>query len=55
MDGLHDEPRSGAPRSIEDAGIKAVIVLELARHGQGVRNLGLLRATHLAGVWPAAA
>jgi transposase len=29
MDGLHDEPRSGAPRSIEDAGIEAVIVKTL--------------------------
>ena len=29
MDGLHDEPRSGAPRSIEDAGIEAVIVRTL--------------------------
>ena len=29
MDGLHDEPRCGAPRSIEDAGIEAVIVKTL--------------------------
>src|SRR6202163_1219556 len=29
IDGLHDEPRSGAPRSIEDAGIEAVIVKTL--------------------------
>lgn len=26
LDGLHDEPRSGAPRAIDDAGIEAVIV-----------------------------
>lgn len=29
MDGLHDEPRSGAPRSIDDARIEAVIVRTL--------------------------
>jgi transposase len=29
IDGLHDEPRCGAPRSIEDAGIEAVIVKTL--------------------------
>jgi transposase len=29
MDGLHDEPRSGAPRSIEDDRIEAVIVRTL--------------------------
>jgi len=29
MDGLHDEPRSGAPRSIEDRRIEAVIVKTL--------------------------
>lgn len=29
MDGLHDEPRSGAPRSIDDARIEAVIVKTL--------------------------
>jgi transposase len=29
MDGLHDEPRSGAPRTIDDARIEAVIVRTL--------------------------
>ena len=29
MDGLHDEPRSGAPRSVDDARIEAVIVRTL--------------------------
>ena len=29
MDGLHDEPRSGTPRTIEDARIEAVIVKTL--------------------------
>src|SRR6266699_6565701 len=48
LDGLRDEPRSGAPRTIEDARIEAVIVrtlesvpgrghaLEFARHVAGL-------------------
>ena len=66
IDGLHDEPRSGAPRSIEDAGIEAVIVKTLeslpenATHWSSrgmakASGIGLFGATHLAGVWPAAA
>ncbi len=31
MDGLHDEPRSGAPRTVDDARIEAVIVRTLER------------------------
>jgi transposase len=31
LDGLRDEPRSGAPRTTEDARIEAVIVLALKR------------------------
>ena len=56
MDGLHDEPRSTAALDrgcryrgghCEDVGKSAreCHALELARHGQGVRNLGLLRAS----------
>ncbi|SRR5258705_2661263 len=67
LDGLHDEPRSGAPRTIEDVRIEAVIVKTLesapenATHwssrgmAKGIRDLGLLRATHLACFWPPAA
>ncbi len=67
VDGLHDEPRSGAPRTIDDARIEAVIVrtleslprerhpLEFARHGEGQRPVGVDGATHLAGLRAAAA
>jgi transposase-like protein len=53
MDGLHDEARSGAPRSIEDDRIEGghcedfgklageCHALEFARHGQGQRPFGL--------------
>jgi len=66
LDGLHDAPRSGAPRTIEDAhrssdrqdaGKRAQgrHPLVLARHGQGERALDLKRAADLARLWPAAA
>ena len=67
LDGLRDEPRSGTPRTIEDARIEAVIVrtlethaagrhpLEFARHGAGQRAVDLDRAAHLARLRPAAA
>lgn len=60
VEGLRDEPRTGAPRTIDDARIEATIVknlgepseecdpLELARHGEGKRAVGLKRAAHLA-------
>jgi len=61
VDGLHDEPRSGAPRTIDDARIEAVIVRTLescpenathwsSRGGEGQRPVGVDSATHLAGL-----
>jgi hypothetical protein len=66
LDGLHDAPRSGAPRTIEDAHRSSdrqdagkrpqgSHPLVLARHGQGERALDLKRAADLARLWPAAA
>jgi hypothetical protein len=67
VDGLRDEPRSGAPRTIGDARVEAVIVttlesvpkeryaLEFARHGESERLIGLERAAHLARLRLAAA
>ncbi|WOH54510.1 hypothetical protein [Bradyrhizobium sp. sBnM-33] len=58
--GLHDEPRSGAPRTSDDARIEAVVVrtlekcprerhpLEFARHGERQRPVGVDGARHLA-------
>jgi transposase len=66
LEGLRDEPRSGTPRTLEDARIEAVIVrtleslppdatLEFAQHGQGQRRIDLERSAHLARLRPAAA
>ncbi|WP_141688600.1 helix-turn-helix domain-containing protein [Bradyrhizobium paxllaeri] len=58
--GLHDEPRSVAPRTIDDSRIDAVVVrtlekcprerhpLEFARHGERQRVVGVDGARHLA-------
>src|SRR5829696_522325 len=65
QEGLRDEPRSGAPRKVDDARIEAVIVRTLeglpdgathwsSRHGQGERVVDLHRAAHLARLWSAA-
>lgn len=60
IDGLRDEPRSGTPRTIDDARIEGVVVkdpgelargrypLEFARHGEGQLDIGLKRAADLA-------
>lgn len=66
MDGLRDEPRSGMPRTIDDARIEAVIVQTLeslpadATHwsSRGMarqRPVRFHRTTHLARLRPAAA
>ena len=67
LDGLHDEPRPGVPRSIDDTKVEAVIVatletipaghysLELARDGAIERDFHLQRPAHLARLRPAAA
>ena len=50
MDGLHDEPRSGAPRTIEDARIEAVIVRTLESTPPGATHWssrGMARASGL--------
>jgi DDE superfamily endonuclease len=65
---LRDGPRSGAPRTIGDARVEAVIVTTLesvpndathwssrGRHGEGERLIGLERAAHLARLRLAAA
>ena len=41
MDGLHDEPRSGTPRTIDDARIEAVIVRTLESTPPGATQRGL--------------
>jgi len=66
MDGLQDEPRSGAPRTVDDARIEAVIVRTLescpenathwsSRDGEGQRPIGVDGTTHLAGLRASAA
>ncbi len=50
MDGLHDEPRCGAPRTIEDARIEAVIVRTLESTPPGATHWssrGMARASGL--------
>ena len=50
MDGLHDEPRSGAPRTIDDARIEAVIVRTLESTPPGATHWssrGMARASGL--------
>ena len=65
-DGLQDEPRSGAPRTIDDARIEATIVrtleslppgaaLEFAWHGSGLRIVGFDGAAGVAHLRVAAA
>jgi hypothetical protein len=60
MEGLYDEPRSGAPRTIDDIRIEGCDredpgelacrrhSLELAWHDEGQRTIGLKRSAHLA-------
>src|ERR1700682_4080663 len=67
LEGLWDEPRSGTPRTIEDARIEAVIVrtlettpprrhpLEFARHGAGQWTVSLDGTADMARLRPAAA
>ncbi len=61
MDGLHDEPRAGAPRTIEDARIEAVIVRTLeivppnATHwsSRGMAEASGLSASTVQRIWRA--
>src|SRR5262249_58925157 len=61
LDGLQDEPRSGAPRTIEDARIEAVIVRTLenlppdATHwsSRGMSRASGLSACAVKRTWPA--
>jgi transposase len=65
LEGLWDEPRSGTPRTIEDARIEAVIVrtlktkpphpLEFARYGAGQWVISLNSPADMARLRPAAA
>jgi transposase len=48
MDGLHDEPRSGAPRKIDDARIESVVVRTLESQPEGTTHWssrGMARAS----------
>ena len=50
LDGLHDEPRSGAPRTIDDARIEAVIVRTLESlppHATHWSSRGMAKASGL--------
>jgi transposase len=61
VDGLHDEPRSGAPRTIDDARIEAVIVRTLeslpadATHwsSRGMAEASGLSVSTVQGIWRA--
>src|SRR5258708_37708668 len=50
LDGLHDEPRSGTPRSIDDARIEAVILRTLERRPPDATHWTSRRLAHARGL-----
>jgi transposase len=50
IDGLHDEPRSGAPRTIDDARIEAVVVRTLESQPEGATHWSSRGMAHVSGL-----